>query len=290
MDHYFNRFPVVNYLGVPVRNIMARAALDHKTKNNSANFGVVRLENDVAQRADIIAENYYGSPLYDWLFYFSNEVVDPYNDVFLDSDTFYKFIVSKYGSIQYANDKVLGYINNWADMPDDKLTVLQYEQATQAIKKYYTGVIDYANRVTHFERIKADWFKSTNKIRQFAIDFTDFMLVGGVIVQYNEGVITARGQIVDIDTENSYITLQHITGEFTAGELYRAGASTVYTASSVWAITPTDNISDEESRFWSPYTAYQMENERNESKRTIKLLRASLKGSAEEQLTDLMRS
>lgn len=293
MNHYFNKFPVVNYNGVPVRNIMARAAFDSKTKNNPANFGIVRVEDDVSGRADIIADNYYGTPTYDWLVYFSNEVVDPYNDMLLDSESFARFIVAKYGSIVRAQQKVLLYINNWADNEEDKLTVTQFEAASKVVKRYYTGVIDYANRVTGYERIKADWAKSTNKLRILTVSPTDYLLIGSTVIQTLSGDVVATGEIVDINETNSTITVQHISGEFTdnvSAVLKKSGAAMSYSVSAVANPFTSDNITDEESRFWSPYTAYQMEQEKNEAKRNVKLLRASMKNKADEQLTDLMRS
>lgn len=291
MTHYFNKFPLVNYNGVPVRNIMARAAFDLQTKNNPANFGVVRVEDDVTGRADIIADNYYGNPTYDWLVYFSNEIVDPYNDMLLDSESFARFIVAKYGSIQRAQQKVLVYINNWADNENDKLTVAQFDAASKIVKRYYTGVIDYSNRITEYVRIKADWMKSTNKLRQLAVSPTDYLLVGDTIIQTLSANIIATGEIDNVDTTNGKITVKHITGTFgVSGTITIPNNAMTYTCTAVTNPFPSDNITTEEARFWSPYTAYQMEQELNERKRNIKLLRSSLKNKADEQLTDLMRS
>jgi hypothetical protein len=292
MKHYFSRFPVVNYAGVPAKNILQRATLSDATKNNPANFGVVRVPDEGAQRADIISENYYGNPYYDWLVYFSNEVVDPYNDMFKDNETFRAFITTKYGSIQFANEKVMFYINNWVSNPDDTLTVAQFEAASQAVKKYYTAVTDAFNNVTSYRRHRIDWIKSTNRIRILTVDMTDMFVIGSVVVQYVSGVIVAKGEIVDINREDSKISVQHITGEFvtTGGnKLKRYGTNLEYTVSEVSNPLTEDNITNDESVYWSAMTAYDYENELNESRRNIKLLRASMRGAADEQLTNLMR-
>lgn len=292
MDHYFSRFPVVSYAGVPAKNILQRASFSEKTKNNPANFGVLRIPDSGTSRADIIAENYYGNPEYDWLVYFSNSVVDPYSDLTKDDETFRAFIAKKYGSVVYAHEKILFYINNWADNDDDTLTVNQYNAASQIIKKYYTGVTDQYNVVTNYRRHRLDWIKSTNKLRILTVDMTDLFVIGGVVVQYYDGAAVAKGEIVDINTEDKAITVQHITGTFVStngNTLIRYNTDLEYTVTAVSNPFTEDNISDEESVFWSPMTAYMFENERNESLRNIKLLRASLRSTAEEQLTDLMR-
>ena len=281
------------YNGVLGRNIMSRVSLDTNTKNISLNFAIDRVADNGINRVDVIAENYYGSATYDWLVYLSNSVVDPYNDLLLDSESFNKFITSKYGSISLAKIKVVGYINNWADNQDDKLTIAQFNAASQSVKKYYTGVIDYYNQITEYKRLEVDWFKSTNKFNILGVSFTDYILVGAIVTQTLNGQVLAVGTVSDVNTSNSSITVQHITGEFVVNGstvLKRATSSLAYAITSVSNPFTVDNITDEESVFWSPYTAYQMESERNEGKRNFKLLRASLRGSAEEQLTDLLRS
>ena len=292
MQHYFSRFPVINYAGVPAKNILQRAGLSDVTKNNPINFGVVRVPDGGAHRPDIISENYYGNPLYDWLVYFSNQVVDPYNDVFKDDETFRKYITAKYGSIQFANERILFYINNWADNSDDVMSLAQYESSPQHIKKYYTAVTDAFNQVTSYRRHRQDWVKSTNKLRILTVDMTDLFVIGSVVVQYVSGQVVAKGEIVDINTDDSAITVQHITGEFvdTDGNiLKRYNTSLEYTVAALSNPFTADNIPDEEAVFWSSMTAYAYENEINEQRRNIKLLRASLRASADEQLTDLMR-
>ena len=292
MEHYFSRFPVISYSGVPAKNILQRASLSDRTKSNPINFGVVRIPDEGTSRADVIADNYYGNPRYDWLVYFSNSVVDPYNDMAKDDEAFRAFINTKYGSIVYAHEKILFYINNWADNVEDTLTTALYENSPQTTKKYYTAVTDAFNGVTNYRRHRLDWMKSTNKLRILSVSMTDLFVIGGVVTQYVGGVLVAKGEIVDINTVDKAITVQHITGTFvsTGGNvLKRYNTSLEYTVSAVSNPFTVDNITDEEAVFWSPMTAYAFENERNEGLRNMKLLRASMRSTADEQLTDIMR-
>jgi hypothetical protein len=131
--------------------------LDDSTKQIPENFDQIIMEDDVSLRADVAAERYYGSPYFDWVYYMSNDVVDPYNDVFLDNESFINMIISKYGSIELAQQKIEYYINNWFEKPEDKLTISQYESASKNVKKYYTAKIDYSNRITEYVRHRKDW-------------------------------------------------------------------------------------------------------------------------------------
>lgn len=291
MEHYFNKFPVVGYNGKSVRNIMTRNVFDEETHNNPNNFNILRLEEDTTSRVDIIAKNYYGSSTCDWLFYYSNKVVDPYNDVIRNSENFTKFIISKYSSIQRANNLIVSYVNNWSENTDDKLTVAQYDSATVAIKKYYTAAIDYSNRIVAYERHTRNWMKSTNKIVNIVLGYTELLRHNDIVIQYDGSTVVARGQISNIDTETSTITVQHIVGTFVddaAKKIKAYNSVAEYTVESL--STVSSNITEEEESFWSPYTAYQYESEKNESLRNIKLLRSSLRASAEEQLDNLTRS
>jgi hypothetical protein len=210
----------------------------------------------------------------------------------MDDESFRKFINMKYGSLQFANEKILFYINNWADNTDDTLTVALYESATQAVKKYYTATTDAFNNITGYRRHRLDWVKSTNKLRILSVDMTEMFVIGGVVVQYVGGVAVAKGEIVDINTTDLAITVQHITGAFvsTGGNvLKRYNTSLEYTVSAVTNPFTEDNITAAEEVYWSPMTAYDFERERNENLRNMKLLRASLRSSADEQLSDLMR-
>lgn len=291
MKHYFSRFPTVNYSGSLVKNIFARVVFDDITKSTSENFAFFKIQDDLSLRADVISENFYDTPYYDWLFYMSNGVVDPYHDVFLDSDSFLKYIISKYGSVQESQQKIYCYINNWADNVDDKLTVEQYDNASQVVKKYYTAEIDYLNRITGYKRHQYDWVKSTNKHRILTLNDTEYLFIGSFITQYVSGSSVATGEIVDVNRTDNTITVKNITGTFvtTVGNtIKKYGSNLTYTISSVVNPDTEDNISDEEASYWSAISVYDFEYELNEAKRNTQLLRKSLVSGVEEQFDNLM--
>ena len=273
---FFDKFPIIEYSNNVVRNIFAKVILDDATKQQPENFVQFRIEDDVSLRGDTIAERYYGSPYFDWLYYISNNIIDPTNDTFLDSELFLNMIVSKYGSIELAQQKIVFYINNWQENPDDKLTVSQYDSASKNVKKYYTARIDYANRIIEYVRHRKDWKKATNKLRVLTLNSVTSMTIGTLVSQFVGGNLVASGEIVDVNTDDSKITVKNITGQFetTGGNVvYRFANNTAYTVTAVNSPHTEDNISAEEMPFWGAMTYFDYEKEINELKRRISLLR-----------------
>jgi hypothetical protein len=273
---YFDRFPIIEHSNNNVRDIFARVILDEETKQTPENFTNVTLPDQVSMRGDIIADTYYDSPYLDWLFYIGNDIIDPYSG-YLDSQLFYDMIVSKYGDVILPQQKIIFYINNWSDNPDDILTVEQYNSATKAVKKYYTANIDYSNRILNYVRHKKDWKKATNKVRVLTVDSTDSFVIGDLVTQYVSGNQIASGEITDIDTENLTVSVKNITGDFviTGGNvLYRYNSTVEYTVSATENPHTEDNITAEELRFWSPMTYFNYELETNEAKRNVKIARS----------------
>lgn len=292
MAKYFDKFPTIVYNGSPVKNILARARLSEETKNNPVNFVPHRLESSVL-RADTVAEKYYNNPYYDWLYYFSNEIVDPYYDVVLSDEILNKKIIEKYTSLSYARDYILFYRNNWVGQ--SSISEKEYYQLSVAKRKYYTSEIDYFGNVTGYSRKKIDWTVSTNKLVTVVVDTVDFAKIDDIYLQYEDGNATpvAKAQLAAFNAETSTMTFKNLDGEFvttTNNILVSKYKNTQYeyTVSSV--AQTVLNIPNDEVSYWTPVSAYDYEIEENQKKRDIILLRNSQKGKAEEQLSELLRS
>ena len=106
--------------------------------------------------------------------------------------------------------------------------------------------------------------KPTNKIIELKVDNTEGFIKGRVLVQDDTG---AKGTICNIDTTNNIITLQHITGTFAVGYVYYSQVIEVNTV--------VQNIPEEEEPFWSAVTAYDYEEEINELKKYVNIIKYS---------------
>ena len=259
MSRYFTRFPLVDYNGVPAKNILARVDFTDQTKKDIyANFDYVLQEG--TSRQDILSFNYYNSAQYDWLINLTNNVVDPYHDYYMSASDFKNYINGKYDSISSARTKILFYRNDWA--PDESLiSETVYENLQPNIKKYWKPKLNNTNQIVGYERVKEDWTVSTNRIVQLTvnIDISEYN-IGDIILQENTD---AEGTLVTKDVDANVLIVQHISGAFVEETTGIVGVEIL-----------KENIPVTEESFWSAVDAYEYEEEQNELKRYISLIKA----------------
>jgi hypothetical protein len=259
MSRYFTRFPLVDYNGVPAKNILARVDFTDQTKKDIyANFDYVLQEG--TSRQDILSFNYYNSAQYDWLINLTNNVVDPYHDYYMSASDFKNYINGKYDSIESASTKILFYRNDWA--PDESLiSETVYENLQSNIKKYWKPKLNNTNQIVGYERVKEDWTVSTNRIVQLTVnvDISEFQ-IGDIIRQEDTD---AEGTLVTKDVDASVLIVQHISGAFVEETTGIVGVTIL-----------KENIPVTEELFWAAVDAYEYEEEQNELKRYISLIKA----------------
>lgn len=104
---FFANIPIINYQGTQVRDILKKSQFFKSVLDNyNAFYPYTVLDED---RADLIAFHYYGSWEYDWLVYFSNQMLDPYFDWVPTQDQFDKYLMKKYGSFENALETIHHY-------------------------------------------------------------------------------------------------------------------------------------------------------------------------------------
>lgn len=258
MSKYFDRFPLTEYKGETVRNILAKVDLSDQTKKDIYTYFEFSLQEGLT-RPDILSNNYYSSPDFDWVFYLTNSVVDPYYAFYLEQDNFTKYIEKKYGSEQNARDTIVFYRNNWYLLEDSSITSTAYDALDFEIQKYYKPILNTTQQVVRYERIKQDWIRSTNGVVELTVeDVTEFE-VGDRI---NQSTVSAT--IRSIDEQNNILTVHHLSGNFVVGGL---GSTTITEVNLIHR-----SISEAEQAFWSAVTAYEYEEEENEKKKQIFVL------------------
>lgn len=264
MGKYFDKFPLVEYGGKLARNLLVNVDFTEQAKKDIySNFDYVISNNFT--RADALSNVNYNSPYYDWLVYYSNNVVDPYFDVYLSESDLDKFIIKKYGSVQAAEQTILYYRNNWA--PDDsEVKIAIYDSLDAAIQKYYKPKLNNFNQVTGYERKKEDWIQSTNRIIEIAVETVEDLAIGDRVTESS-----SYGYIMSIDSDNLLLKLQHVNGTFTSETIL---------------IT---NIPAIESSFWAPVSAYDYELESNEVKKHINLIKNSYLPDIEKKFQEQLK-
>lgn len=112
MALYFQKFPRVNYqindfYSIYATNIVSRFAFEEKFKNNTVAY-YKYIVND-GETPEIISYKIYGAPEKHWIILYMNDIIDPLHDWPLPYDNFNQYIISKYGSIEYAQTNVHSY-------------------------------------------------------------------------------------------------------------------------------------------------------------------------------------
>jgi len=272
MSRYFSRFPLVDYNGTPAKNILARVDFTDQTKKDIySNFDYVIQEG--TSRPDILSFNYYNSSQYDWLIHLSNNTVDPYHDYYMENADFKNYILGKYGSNDIARSKILFYRNDWA--PDESLiSESVYDNLQAGVKKYWKPKLNTMNQIVGYERVKEDWIVSTNRVVQLTVDVDISSYNVGDIIKQND----AEGTLVNKDDVAGILIVQHITDNFIAEE---TGITNV--------LVLQENIPVAEEDFWAPVYAYDYEEEQNELKRYITIIKSGYLSDVEKLFIEQLK-
>lgn len=262
MSKYFDRFPTIDYDGSIARNILAKVDFTEQTKRDiysSFDFTLT----DGVERSDLLSDATYNSPEYDWLIYLANDVIDPYYDYYIGQQKFSNYITTKYGTYANASSQILYYRNNWAPA-DGQISTTAFNALTNNMQKYYKPVLNINNQVTGYTRIQEDWIISTNKIMDIYVANTSEFSEGERITQSSS---SAQASIIKVDSANNVLTVQHVFGTFANGAL---GNTTISNTALL-----QQSIPDDEAPFWAPVTALESEEEENELKKYITLIKSS---------------
>lgn len=260
LGKYFDRFPITEYGGQAVRNILAKVDLTDQSKKNIYTLYDFTLQEGLT-RPDVLSNNYYDDPNFDWVFYLVNNVVDPYYSFYLEDDVFEQYIVKKYGSKQVAEQTIAFYRNNWYLLDDSSITVDIYSSLSPKLQEYYAPVTNTDSSIIRYQRRKEDWIRSTNAIVEFTLGDISNYTVGQRITQASS---SASATIRSIDIINNILTVHHLAGTFVEGAL---GDTTITNVNTIHT-----NISSSEANFWQAVTAYEFEQEKNEIKKQIFVL------------------
>lgn len=286
MYNLFDQFQVITYRGVPVRNLMQKVSFASIISKTGAVFYPYTIQE--GERPDTVAYHYYEDPRYSWLVYMSNNIVDPYYDWPMTTNQFDQFVINKYGSKDYAMEKILFWRDNWKS-DDTVKSSSGYEALSSDLKKYYTPVVGYNNSIVNYVRAESDKVVETNKIVELTVANSSIYSSGGLINQKTSNAVTATGEVAAV-VNSSVIVVKNIQGAFsnTAGSV-----SGVYNRSNQSSnVTDTSTISTaipaSEAIYWEYVTAHTYENEINDSKRSIRLIDKSFVDQIERELVDLV--
>lgn len=273
-ETFFSKYPTIVYNNLQVRDITKRVALDDKISRIPTLFYPYEISNEM--RSDQLSAFYYEDSYYDWLIFMTNGIIDPYYGWYLHNDEFAAFIKDKYGSEENALRKIMLYRINWATFNfNQEITSGDYDNLPAVIKKYYIPNYGYKNSILSYIRREEDWTVATNLLYKVYIsdtsDFTKDMLCKITL----DGTFIASCEVVSI--EDDFLIVKHCQGEFfTSDEFITDCLIGDYDGTFTFDITEKTLISRSipasEYVYWEPVSAYDYENEKNESRKHLRLL------------------
>lgn len=284
--NFFNKLGTISYNGEIVVDILKSVRFKEFVKKNVVTYYPYTIKE--GERADTIAYNYYDDERYAWVVYLSNNIIDPYHQWPLSVKDFSKFIISKYGSIETAQEKIAFYRNNWYN-DDTLLTTSAFSALSPSLKKYWSPVIGYSGEIGSYERKKEDSIVETNIVYDIGVNSSDNFVEGEKVTQKTSGNITASGWIKSI--KEGVLVINNITGAFnlTAGAVGSIIGNTTNTSRTVTSTTLTYRaIPALEAVYWSPVSYYDYEDELNESRKHIRLIDRQYISTIEDQMTELL--
>ena len=279
MSSYFSYFPSLLYANTAAVNIIAKVQFDTSVLKRSVSFYPYTIIN--GQRADSIAEQYYGDPSYDWLVYLSNNIIDPINEWPKSENEFEDFLTLKYGSVANTQQQTAYYQVSYS-FDDRVIGVSMYNALSAGQKKYWMPIINNNDVVINYQRKPIDTVVETNQVVQLTGTFGSIP-TSTVIKQSNTVVGTVSF------ANSSAVMLKHVTGTWAnATPVYfvatGALANATITASSVVHQTiPLDEIT-----YWSAVSIYESESNLNESRKHVRLLNSAYVDVVERDMKDLL--
>ena len=287
-ERYFAKFPTIEYANTKCVNITKRPTLAQELENNPTIFHKYTLK--TGARPDVIAENYYEDPFYDWLIFLNNKIIDPYYGWYLNDYDFNNFIKIKYGSNEVAQKKIIHYQLNWPTT-DLEITASFYNNNLPfALKKYYTPNFGQSNKIISYKRKQDDFIVNTNRLISFDVTITsgNAYTVGEIIDIKNSTLSSIVGGGEVVFANSSIVKIKNVSGN-TAATNKIVGETSNAISTITKTTTAYQSLSSEEEVYWSPVYYYEYEVENNEKNKNIRLLHSNYALQTSEELRTVMK-
>lgn len=121
MTKYFENFPVIEYEGRRARDLTRRSGFLRSVSSNPYLYYPYTVKE--GERAEDIAQFYYGSVDYVWLVYLANNIIDPYHEWPMDPETWKRYLVEKY---QEESGEIGENVIDWISDPTNDDNILYY--------------------------------------------------------------------------------------------------------------------------------------------------------------------
>ena len=280
MSGYFDFFPSLVYSNTAATNIISKIQFDAAVLKRAVSFYPYTIVND--ERADHIAENYYGDASYDWLVYLSNGIVDPHNEWPKSENTMMDFLITKYGSIANTQQQIAYYQVGYT-YDDRVIGTNVYDALSGPLKKYWAPITNTRDEVISYQRKPLDTIVETNQIVMLTGTFQG-LKASDIVHQSNTSVIGTVSF-----ANSSTVMLKNISGTWLSGNsMYFTSSGSVANATITASNIVDQSIPSNELDYWYPVTVYESESIINEGRKHIRLMNASYLDIVERDMKDLL--
>jgi hypothetical protein len=283
-NSYFTKFPLISYNDKAAIDITRKVKFVQSVRQNPYVFFPYTIHN--SERSDQIADRLYEDPYYDWMVYLSNEITDPYFEYYLTEEQFKLFLLKKYGSIENSQEKVISWRNNW-EISDD-ITISAYNALVPERKKYWVPLYREDNKgvILAYTRKRNDWSHRTNRLVKYVISGSHTFKEDEMVTIKNGSTIVGQGEIEYANGTN--IILKNVQNDYN----FIGTMTSRTTNNSVTIVSSADisgcGINTLELSYYSPFSAYDYEQEKNEYNKTLILLRQDHVYDVNEEITNLL--
>ncbi|CAB4162767.1 Baseplate wedge protein gp53, bacteriophage T4 [uncultured Caudovirales phage] len=289
VERYFEKFPIITYSNNSVVDITKRAVLLDKVYNTPLAFYPYTITSE--ERADQFSYRYYEDPFQTWIIYFSNKIVDPYYEWYLNNREFYDFMIKKYDSIDLPQQKIKHYKNDWET--SENINVNGYDALTPGQKEYWEPVYGYNNTIVAYKRKPKDLIVNTNRICSYQVANSSNFIKDEICDIIFNSINQGKGQV--LFSSNNVLKLQHISGTYLSnatvsitGNSYIFGNESNTNTSFISSTLSVTNIPADEEIYWAPVTYFEYETNKNEFNKTIRIIDKNFSQQLSDNLKTIM--
>lgn len=290
INRYFENFPLIEYSNNQVIDITKRVAVLNSVSGNPYIFHSYEIVE--SERPDQFSNRYYEDPFKSWIIYLTNKMIDPINEWYMQQSELDQLCDRKYGSLFNAQNKIKYFQNDYIDK--DIISDSLFVSLPQQLKKYWVPSYGINNKITGYERRKADWTTGTNKIVQYTLNESNTFIVDEVLDIYYDTNNSGKGQVLSVQGDIMYV--RHVSGQyFTTNEIDTEPGSYIYGHESETKTLFTNfkwvanSIPEAEISYWRPVTCYEYETEKNEFNKTISVMDSNYKKLICDDLRDKLK-
>ena len=263
MSTYFSYFPSMLYGNTAVTNVISKIRVDETVLAQVEVYHPYTLKE--GERADQVADFFYGDSTLDWVIYLCNNITDPLNEWPKSSRTMQSFLNTKYGSEANAQISIAYYQNNWAT-DESVISTAAYAALASNVKKYWNPILGVKGKIKNYQRKQDDGVLETNQIVSLSGTF------GGL--KENDVIKQSASVMGTVSFANtSTLLIKHVSGTWANNTtVYKALSNTVANASITSVSTVIQNIPLTEIPYWNAVTYYEQEQDLNEVRKIIRLI------------------